>query len=100
MLYCHSFQWAGTTYHKISITRRIVEFDVSSHTSPAVEMSALLSSTLGLQNLRAISSLPAQTLGPDLRADLQREHTIAHQLVRARLTQCYALQAVVRCTSR
>lgn len=100
MLYCHSFQWAGTTYHKINITRRIIEFDVSSHTSPAVEMSTLLSVGLGLQNLRALSSLPAQALSPDLKADLQREHTIAHRLVRAQLTHCYFLQVVVRCTSR
>lgn len=31
VLFCHSLQWAGTSYHKVNLTRRINEFHVSNH---------------------------------------------------------------------
>lgn len=66
---CHYYQWAGTCYHRVPITRKVRDFSVSAfRVCPALRACSLDDLP---QNLRKVEGLPAFPLTEARRRSLE-----------------------------
>lgn len=66
---CHAYQYAGTGYHRIHVTRKIPEFHVRPHPARVVPKSGA-DQCDSVQDLRAVSALPVFPLATGARSFL------------------------------